>query len=62
MFEVDKKWLSTFVGTVRPEKNKTSVAEDQVAYASWKEIFDKECDDGVLNVLWSAYLVLATKK
>jgi SAM-dependent methyltransferase len=62
LFEVDKKWLSVFVNTIRPDKNKLSEDETKEAYAEWDRIFDEECEGGVLNVLWPAYLALATKK
>ena len=62
LFEVDKKWLSVFVNTIRPDKSSLSETEARRAYAEWDKVFDEECEDGVLMVLWPAYLALATKK
>ena len=62
LFEVDKKWLSVFVNTIRPDKSSLSETKAKRAYAEWDKVFDEECEGGVLKVLWPAYLALATKK
>ncbi|KAF1952596.1 S-adenosyl-L-methionine-dependent methyltransferase [Byssothecium circinans] len=62
LFEVDRKWLSNFVNTIRPANSNMTEEEAREAYAEWNKVFDEECGDGVLRVLWPAYLVLATRK
>ncbi|KAF2256106.1 hypothetical protein BU26DRAFT_536400 [Trematosphaeria pertusa] len=60
LFEVDREWLPGFVDTVRPVA--LGEEERREAYAEWEEVFGEECPGGVLQVLWPAYLVLATRK
>ncbi len=61
-FDADKKWLSIFLDTIRPADKKLSEEESREAYKEWDKIFDEECPNGTLRVLWPAYVVLATRK
>ena len=61
-FDVDKNWLSFFLDTIRPADQKLSEEESREAYKEWDKVFDEECSNGSLYVLWPAYAVLATRK
>lgn len=61
-FDVNKNWLSFFLDTIRPADQKLSEEDSREAYKEWNKIFDEECPNGTLHVLWPAYVVLATRK
>lgn len=57
-FYADKTWLSYFFNSIRPPKTE----RDPEAEAKWERVFDEECPDGQVRMVWPAYLALATKK
>lgn len=61
-FDADKEWLSHFLDTIRPLKCTLSEARIREIYDAWELVFDEECIDGRVRLLWPVFVVLATRK
>ncbi|PWY83584.1 hypothetical protein BO70DRAFT_361682 [Aspergillus heteromorphus CBS 117.55] len=61
-FDVDKMWFVAFLNTFRSSDQKLSPEDPGEELLGWERVFDEECPTGKLRVVWTAYLVLGTRR
>ena len=61
-FEASKEWIDSFFDTLPTIESGRKSAEGMRAYEEWEQVFKAECPTGNVEIVWPAYIVLATQK